>query len=101
MIGDIYNSLYGHADVRNSVTYVQEVTKKHNIDTHSALLRWTVYHSILDAKYGDGVIFAVSKMEQLEKSLDAISAGPLTEDLADAINAVYATVKGNGPAYHM
>lgn len=40
-------------------------------------------------------------MEQLYETLDAIEAGPLPTDLAEAITAVYATVEGSEPPYHL
>jgi aflatoxin B1 aldehyde reductase len=64
-------------------------------------MRWTAFHSILDGQYGDAVIFTVSKLEQLYDTLDALEAGPLPVDLAEAITAIYATVEGSEPVYHM
>ena len=58
-------------------------------------------HGVLDGKYGDGVVFGVSKLAQLEPSLDALEAGPLPDDLADAISAVYEILGGDGPSYHL
>lgn len=97
----MYSSMYSHESVRATVEKVQELGKRYNIDGHSASLRWTTFHSVLDGKYGDAIIFGVSKMEQLDKTLNALDEGPLPDDLADAITAIYATLEGNGPPYHM
>lgn len=59
------------------------------------------FHSALDGMYGDGVVFGVSKPEQMHKSLDALEAGPLPDELAEAITAIYATLGGAGPPYHL
>jgi len=64
-------------------------------------MRWTAFHSILDGQHGDGIVFGVSKIEQLHKTLDALEAGPLPTALAEAISAVYATVEGSEPSYHL
>ncbi len=101
VIGNLYSAVYGQPPVQASVTTVRDAAEKHSIDGHSAALRWTAFHSALDGKYGDGVIFAVSKMEQLHKTLDALEAGPLPADLAEAITAIYATVEGAEPPYHL
>jgi len=63
-------------------------------------LRWTAYHSILDGQYGDAIIFAVSKLSQLHSSLDAIEAGPLPEQLAKDIDAVFAAMGDSAPPFH-
>ena len=101
MIGKVYTTLYGQPPVKASVSAVRDAADKHGISGHAAALRWTAFHGVLDAKYGDGVVFGVSKMEQLHKTLDALEAGPLPAELADAMTAVYATLEGAGPAYHL
>ena len=80
---------------------VRDSAARHSISGHAAALRWTAFHSILDGKHGDAFIFAVSKMEQLNDTLNAIEAGPLPTDLADAMTAVYASLDGSGPVYHL
>ncbi|KAI0004069.1 Aldo/keto reductase [Xylariaceae sp. FL0662B] len=100
-IGKLYSTIYGQSPIQASVAAVRNAAEKYGISGHAAALRWTTFHSVLDGKYGDGVIFAVSKMEQLHKTLDAIEAGPLPAELADAITAIYATVKGAEPPFHL
>lgn len=87
--------------MKASITQVREAVAKHGISGHAAALRWTAYHSILDGQYGDGVIFAVSKLSQLDSSLDAIEAGPLPEQLAEDISAVFAKMGGSAPPFHL
>ncbi len=65
------------------------------------MLRWTAFHSILDGKYNDGVVFGASNMEQFHNSLDALEAGPLPVELAEAISAIYAAIGGAGVPYHL
>lgn len=100
-IGDLYSTNYGKPAVQASVATVKAAAAKHGIDGHAAAIRWTTFHSMLDGKYGDGVIFGVSKLEQLHKTLDALEAGPLPAELADAMGAIYETIGGDAPAYHL
>lgn len=100
-VGKLYGSAYGQPPVRASVATVRDAAEKYSISGHAAAIRWTAFHSILDGAYGDGVIFGVSKMEQLHKTLDALGAGPLPDELAEAITAIYATVEGFEPPYHL
>lgn len=93
--------MYSHPDLKAAVEKVQELGQKHDIDGHAAALRWTAFHSILDGRYGDAVLFSSSKMEQLTKTMDALAAGPLPDELAEAITAIYATVKDNAPPFHL
>ena len=93
--------MYGKPPVQSSVATVRDTAEKLGISGHAAALRWTAFHGVLDGKYGDGVIFGVSKIEQLHKTLDALEAGPLPAELAEAITAIYATIGDAEPPYHM
>ncbi|KAK6949395.1 hypothetical protein Daesc_009470 [Daldinia eschscholtzii] len=100
-IGALYSTIYGQPAVEEAVNVVRAAAEKHGITGHAAALRWTAFHSVLDGKYGDGVIFGVSNLNQLKQTLDAIDDGPLPAELAEAIDAVWAVVDGHGPPYHL
>ncbi|MBE3049844.1 aldo/keto reductase [Candidatus Bathyarchaeota archaeon] len=100
-IGRLYRQLYGQPAVQDAVAAVSDATRKHGIDGHAAALRWAAFHSVLDGEHGDGVVFGVSKVEQVHKSLDAIEAGPLPNEVVEALSATFATLGGAGPAYHV
>ncbi|GAB7341552.1 hypothetical protein MBLNU457_7765t1 [Dothideomycetes sp. NU457] len=99
-IGRLFSSLYGKPGVKTAIEKVREDAAKHNISGHAAALRWTAYHSILDGQYGDAIIFAVSKLSQLHSSLEAIEAGPLPEQLAKDIDAVFEALGDSAPPFH-
>ncbi|RWA12346.1 hypothetical protein EKO27_g2739 [Xylaria grammica] len=101
IIGKNYNGIYGQPLIQASIAPILAAAEKHGISGHAAALRWTAFHSILDGSYGDGIVFTVSKMEQLHKTLDAIDAGPLPADLADAFSALYSTTEGPSLPYHL
>ncbi|KAF5632528.1 potassium channel beta subunit [Fusarium sp. NRRL 25303] len=98
--GSITNSLYIKPSVVGAVDKAIEVFAKHNIGGHAAALRWTAHHSILDKKYGDGLIVGASSPQQLESNVDVIEEGPLPEEVAAALNAVFAEA-GREVSYHM
>lgn len=82
------------------VETVQAAAAKHSISPYEASLRWSAFHGILDGVHGDAIIFGVSKPAQLESALDALEAGPLPADLADAISGVYAACEAGAPPFH-
>lgn len=77
-----------------------EVAAQHGIGGHAAALRWTAHHSILSAEHGDSIIVGASSVEQLKSNLDVIEQGPLPQDVASAVEAIYAEV-GDQVPYHM
>ncbi|KAK1988363.1 NADP-dependent oxidoreductase domain-containing protein [Colletotrichum cereale] len=100
-IGKVYSYFYRQPPVQIAVFTILDLAEKYGITSHAAAMRWTAFHSHLDGKCGDSVVFGVSKVEQLHKTLDALEAGPLPADLAESITAIYATVEGAEPPYHL
>ncbi|EON97135.1 putative aldo keto protein [Phaeoacremonium minimum UCRPA7] len=96
-----YSALYGQPPVRAAVDTLEKAAKKHGISGHAAAIRWTAFHSALDGKYGDGLTFTVSTLAQVHGTLDALEAGPLPDEVADAISAIYATCEGSEPPFHL
>ncbi|KAK1957253.1 Aldo/keto reductase [Colletotrichum sublineola] len=100
-IGKVYSYFYRQPPVQIAVFTILELAEEHGISGHAAAMRWTAFHSQLDGKCGDAIIFGVSKVEQLHQTLDALEAGPLPNDLAEAITTLYAQVEGAEPPYHL
>ncbi|KAK1573693.1 NADP-dependent oxidoreductase domain-containing protein [Colletotrichum navitas] len=100
-IGKLYSYFYRQPPVQMAVLTILDLAEEHGISGHAAAMRWTAFHSQLDGKHGDGLIFGVSKVEQLNQTLDALNAGPLPNDLAEAITDLYATVDGAEPPYYL
>ncbi|CAG9990110.1 unnamed protein product [Clonostachys byssicola] len=101
IVGKMYVPFYSHSSVQASAAFIRATAQKHDISGHAAALRWTAFHSVLDGECGDGLIFGVSKIQHLHESLDAFEAGPLPAELAEAISAIYDTVAGNEPPFHI
>jgi len=73
------------------------VAKKHGINGHAASLRWAIHHSALSGDHGDAVVIGASKLEQLKENLEICDAGPLPEEVVEAINGVWPSVKEKAP----
>lgn len=79
---------------------IQAAVEKHNITGHAAALRWVAFHSALDGKYGDGLVFSVSSNKQLQETLDFLEAGPLPDEAAQAIGELSAAYGDKAPIHH-
>ena len=88
--------MYVKQSIESAVEKALQVATKHDIKGHAAALRWTAHHSILKAEYGDGVVIGASSLDQLS----TIEEGPLPDEVAAAIDQVYAEV-GDEIAYHL
>ena len=65
--------------------------------------RFVAYSSALSGDYGDGMIIGARKPEQLEQTLESISAGPLPDAAVTRIEKVWDLVKDEAPVdnYHL
>lgn len=81
--------MYDKPELDAAFQGVVATAAKYNISGHAAALRWTAYHSALDPSLGDAIIIGASKVEQLEENLDIIAAGPLPDEVAQAVEDVY------------
>lgn len=98
-LGVAYKEAYLKPSLLAAATRVATTAKAAGIEGHAAALRWTVYHSILRAEYGDAVILGASSVEQLEKNLKAVEAGPLNTELAQAVDSVWEEVREDAAKY--
>ena len=68
-----------------------------------------MFHSILKgassnaegSRKGDGVVLGASSVEQLGKNLEAVEAGPLSEELVKLVDGVWEEVKAEAAKYHV
>lgn len=91
-LGSFYSALYLKPSIEAATEKALAVAGKHSISGHAAALRWTVYHSGLDAKYGDAIIVGASTIDQVNSNVDIAEAGPLPDDAAIAFEALYKEV---------
>ncbi|KIW15571.1 hypothetical protein PV08_05619 [Exophiala spinifera] len=90
--GDRTRQLYGTEPVQKAIQQVRDVAEKNGLNGHETAIRWVVWDSMLDEKYGDGVIIGASSVSQLEETLRAIDEGPLPGEVNQAIEGIWASM---------
>jgi len=87
----------------DAIHHIAPVAEKHNLTLVQVALRWALHHSKLNIKQGsttgDGIILGASSDEQLRQNLDALKEGPLPQDVLDACDEAWLTVKSVAPTY--
>ncbi|KAH8814837.1 NADP-dependent oxidoreductase domain-containing protein [Xylogone sp. PMI_703] len=99
-LGQIYSSNYLKPSIEAATDKAIGLVQKHGINGHAAALRWTVYHSKLDKKYGDSVIIGASSPAQLNSNIDMIEQGPLPQEVVDAMDDLYKHIEADAMPYH-
>ncbi|OAA39481.1 aflatoxin B1 aldehyde reductase member 2 [Beauveria brongniartii RCEF 3172] len=100
-LGSIYSKLYLKSQIQEATEAALTTGAKFGISGHAAALRWIAYHSILDNQYGDSIILGASSPEQLSSNLDMIEAGPLPDEVAQAMSGLFESIGDVGIPYHL
>ncbi|PYH94494.1 Aldo/keto reductase [Aspergillus ellipticus CBS 707.79] len=78
----------------DALDILRPVAKEHGLSEAECALRWLSHHSQLKQERGDGIIIGASSLKHLEENLEALSKGPLPEDVVQALNQGWEVVRG-------
>eukprot|EP01112_Ceratiomyxa_fruticulosa_P019016 TRINITY_DN6159_c0_g1_i1.p1 TRINITY_DN6159_c0_g1~~TRINITY_DN6159_c0_g1_i1.p1 ORF type:complete len:363 (+),score=79.11 TRINITY_DN6159_c0_g1_i1:110-1090(+) len=78
-----------------------EFVKSHNLTTTEVPLRWLQHHSQLNNLHGDALIVGASSPSQLETNLSELKKGPLSQEVVDFLEKIWATLKPDAPTYYI
>lgn len=84
-----YRSFYDKSAMHEALQKAAPFCVSHGISLPEAALRWLLYHSSLEADRGDGVVIGPSNLSQLDSYVKTKNAGPLPEDLAKELAALW------------
>lgn len=80
-----YQERYLHRDeMFAALETIIDAAAEADISTLEAAIRWTQYHSAVDASLGDAMLIGVSRIAQLEPIMAAAEQGPLPAPVAAA-----------------
>ncbi|KAF4971406.1 hypothetical protein FZEAL_9857 [Fusarium zealandicum] len=99
-VGSLYSDFYMKPAIISATENAMQVMSKHGIGGHAAALRWTAHHSLISPEHGDAIIVGSSSLEQQEANMDVVEQGPLPDDVAASLSAVF-EVTGDLIAYHL
>lgn len=95
-----YQGRYWREGYFRAVRLIADSCAGHGVPVTEAAYRWLAHHSALDSARGDGVIIGASRMSQLRQNMASLSAGPLPEDVAAAMEAAWELTSGEAPEYY-
>jgi aflatoxin B1 aldehyde reductase len=100
-LGAKYRDDYFHEPLFAAAEMVKGHAAFYGISGHAAALRWTAWHSDLQAEQGDAIIIGASTQQQLEENLDILEQGPLPESLLRVLERVWDDVEDlhQGPRF--
>lgn len=89
----MYQERFGKEAFFEALVEIKKACDAEKIGMVPAAIRWTLHHSYLSAKHGDGIIFGVSSVEQMEANLAACAEGPLPKSIVDSIDLAWGISK--------
>lgn len=93
-VGDAMRAAFGVDGVQRAAERVKAVAAEKGIKSaHEVAVRWVVWHSMLDANYGDKVIVGAGSAQQLRETLEGVEKGPLEEDVVEVVERVWAEIE--------
>ncbi|KAF2102305.1 Aldo/keto reductase [Rhizodiscina lignyota] len=92
--GVLYRRRYWQNEYFDALDILRAAAKKHGMSEAECALRWMTNHSVLSKEHGDAIIIGASSAKQLEANLVNLEKGPLPDDVLQALDEGWATVKG-------
>ena len=93
------SNYHSSSALSTAISHVQEEAEKHNLTGHEVALRWVRFHSALKAELGDAMIVGASSPAQLETTMKGLEAGPLPEEVSEAVDGVWESARESAPDY--
>jgi len=93
--GAFYKRMYDKEPMHCAIRQLQKGCEGHALKLTDAALRWLYHHSVLAT--GDGVILGASKEDQVRQNVDAMSKGPLPDDLLELFEQMWKEVESEAP----
>ena len=99
MQGKLAHSRYFDKFFFDGLETIRPAAKNRGLNETECALRWLAHHSVLKGNSGDGIIVGASNVKHLEENLEALSKGPLPDEVVEAINMGWDLVQGKELKY--
>lgn len=94
-----YQGRYWKKSFFAAVDLIKAAAEKHGISPAEATYRWLAHHSMLDSSRGDAILIGASRINHLHQNMEAVKAGPLSEDIIETFETAWQITKGDSPEY--
>lgn len=96
----IYQGMYNKESYLEFLDEWSSIAEQENVSKAELAYRWLNHHSALKPECGDGIVFGATSLSQIRETCGYLKAGPLSEDAAKRINALWSTVREDSTINH-
>jgi len=97
--GKSYRQRYWNDTYFNAVNAIKSVCDKHNLTMAEVALRWVSHHSLMKREHGDAILIGASSVKHIEQNLIDLEKGPLPDEILQALDEAWQSVKGVAAKY--
>ncbi len=92
-LANVYNGMYNRPSFTAALDTWSSIAAQENVSRAELAYRWVVYHSQLNGELGDAVIIGARTPVQFRETMQALKAGPLSEQAVQKIQEVWESVR--------
>ncbi|KAK6083889.1 aldehyde reductase [Seiridium cupressi] len=92
-LGEVYVTLYKKPVFLAALEVWEAISQASRVPKAELAYRWVAYHSSLTRGNGDGMIVGARNLQQLRETLTGLRRGPLPDDVAKQIEAIWDQIK--------
>ncbi|OCL05479.1 Aldo/keto reductase [Glonium stellatum] len=96
-LGGLYSNMYAKQSYFEALEEWNKIAEDEGCSKAALAYRWAAFNSALKNEYGDAVIVGASSLKQADQTLQALKAGPLSEDACRRIDAMWKTIEHDAP----
>lgn len=94
-----YQGRYWKKSCFDALDVIRQAAQARGMTMIEAAYRWLAFHSMLDGERGDAILIGASKLEHMRENMEAIKAGPLPADVAEAFEEARRISEPDSPEY--
>ncbi|KAF7325668.1 Aldo-keto reductase [Mycena kentingensis (nom. inval.)] len=97
--GQAYRKRYWNEQHFAALSKLQPVIEKHQLTMAEVALRWISHHSMMKREFGDSVLIGASSLAHIEQNLLDLEKGSLPEEVVQALDEAWLSLKGVAAPY--
>ncbi|KAJ3854062.1 Aldo/keto reductase [Lentinula lateritia] len=79
---------------------IRTIADAHELSMAEVALRWLCHHSVLKRDFGDSVLIGASSLKHVKQNLVDLEKGPLPENVIEALDKGWETVRPYASSYY-
>ncbi|KAJ4465086.1 Aldo/keto reductase [Lentinula lateritia] len=98
--GKLYRNRYWNKHYFEATSAVRAIADAHELSMAEVALRWLCHHSVLKRDFGDSVLIGASSLKHVKQNLVDLEKGPLPENVIEALDKGWETVRPYASSYY-